>query len=72
MFKRTINVIILALAVIAVQGCAENSVKRFGQLAQIKPGQVEKYKDLHVKVWPKVIEELKKKSDGINDRFKDM
>ena len=61
MFRETTTLIILALAVIVIQGCAgNNSVKRFGQLAQIKPGQVERYKDLHDKIWPEVVEELKK------------
>ncbi len=52
--------VVLLVVSFMVCGCMERSVRRFGQLAQIKPGQVEKYKNLHAEVWPEVLEELKK------------
>ena len=61
MIARVVKSVCLIIAIILFQGCQMNrSVKRFGQLAQIKPGQVEIYKDLYDKIWPEVVEELKK------------
>ena len=34
----------------------QQRVRRFGQLAQIKPGQIEKYRDLHAAIWPVVVD----------------
>ncbi len=52
--------LVLISTVFMLVGCAPQSVRRFGQLAQIKPGQVEKYKNLHTGIWPEVVAQLKK------------
>lgn len=56
-----LKMLVLVLGVFIMAGCAQQqSVRRFGNLAQLKPGQAQKYKDLHADVWPEVLEELKK------------
>ena len=56
-----LTVLVLLLGVFMTVGCSQqHSVRRFGQLAQIKPGKTERYKDLHANIWPIVVKELKK------------
>ena len=55
-----LNKLILISAVFILVGCSQPSVRRFGQLSQIKPGQVEKYKNLHTGISPEVVEQLRK------------
>ena len=45
-----------------ILGCAESklSVRRFGQIAQVRPEKVETYKQLHAAVWPEVAQSLEK------------
>lgn len=60
--KVRLSLMVLLNLCLVLSGCAGFGprVQRFGQLAQIKPGKVETYKDLHAKIWPEVVEELKK------------
>lgn len=55
-----LNKLVLISTVFILVGCSQPSVRRFGQLAQIKPGQVEKYKNLHVGIGPEVVEQFRK------------
>ena len=35
-------------------------MKRFGQIIKVKPEKIEKYKTYHTKVWPEILEMIRK------------
>ena len=35
-------------------------MKRFGQVIQLKPGALERYKEYHAKVWPEVLDTIRR------------
>jgi L-rhamnose mutarotase len=45
-----------------LMGCSqfEPGVRRFGQVAQVRPEKLEMYKQLHAAVWPEVVQGLEK------------
>jgi len=41
-------------------GCAQQRVKRYGDVIVLKPEKIEEYKQLHADVWPGVLKMIKK------------
>ncbi len=41
-------------------GCAQQRVKRYGDVIGLKPEKIEEYKRLHADVWPGVLKMIKK------------
>ncbi|MHC4461471.1 MAG: L-rhamnose mutarotase [Planctomycetota bacterium] len=40
-------------------GCAQQKVKRYGDVLGVKPEKLEEYKQLHANVWPGVLKMIK-------------
>ena len=40
-------------------GCAQQKVKRYGDVLGVKPEKIEEYKQLHADVWPAVLKMIK-------------
>ena len=51
--------LLTACAVFLVCTVQKPKIKRFGQVAAIKPEMIEKYKNLHADAWPEVLEGLR-------------
>jgi len=64
MAQRATLLVMLALAAtgaVAVTGCASQqaTVRRYGQVLEVKPEKIEEYKRLHADVWPGVLKQIK-------------
>lgn len=62
MLSKVIIVIISVFSILIGQGCTRMTqpVRRFGQVAAIRPESIVKYKELHASVWPEVLAGLDK------------
>ena len=43
-------------------GCAQQKVKRYGDVLGIKPEKIEEYKRLHADVWPDILKKIKERN----------
>jgi len=59
--KFTVVVVTVTLLTfcILLTGCAQQKVKRYGDVLGIKPEKIEEYKRLHADVWPDVLKMIK-------------
>jgi hypothetical protein len=43
-------------------GCAQQRVKRYGNVIGLRPEKLEEYKELHANVWPGVLKMIKERA----------
>lgn len=53
-----VTVTLLSLCLMLI-GCAQQKVKRYGDVLGVKPEKIEEYKRLHADVWPGVLKMIK-------------
>jgi L-rhamnose mutarotase len=57
--KFSVDAVILLALCFIFTGCAQQKVKRYGNVIGVRPEKIEEYKQLHADVWPGVLKMIK-------------